>query len=197
MQRLFDFFFSLLLLILLTPLLLLIAIMVKLDSRGPALFNQQRVGLNGVDFTLFKFRTMKVTSENKSLLTVGNDSRITRAGKWLRKYKFDELPQLFNVLLGDMSLVGPRPEVRKYVELYTDEQKRILSVRPGITDPVSLTYFDESALLGQSDNPEKTYIEELMPMKIKHSLAYIDKKSLATDFMILVKTVLRIIGIRP
>ena len=190
-----DFLFSAIGLILLLPLLLLLAFWVKLDSRGPAFYRQVRVGQGGRDFRLWKFRSMRIGSDAKGLLTVGGrDPRITRSGYYLRKYKLDELPQLFNVLVGDMSLVGPRPEVRKYVGLYTPEQQKVLKVRPGITDLASLEYFEESELLARSANPEQTYIEEVMPAKLKLNQRYIETQSLTTDLSIIFRTVQRIFG---
>ncbi len=164
-------------------------------SRGGVFFAQKRVGKNNADFSLLKFRTMRTGSEKMGQLTIGSkDLRITKVGYFLRKFKLDELPQLINVLKGDMSLVGPRPEVRKYVELYTPEQMKVLLVRPGITDYASLKYFDENELLAKSDNPEKTYIEKIMPEKLSINLKYIEKVSLAEDIRIIFKTIGRIFG---
>lgn len=155
---------------------------------------QKRVGKNNQDFTIYKFRTMRTGSDKKGLLTVGgHDSRITDVGYFLRKYKLDELPQLFNVLFGTMSLVGPRPEVRKYVDLYNDEQKKILLVKPGITDYASLEYFSENELLGKSQNPEETYINEIMPAKLELNKRYVSKAGLMTDLRIIGKTLKRIL----
>jgi lipopolysaccharide/colanic/teichoic acid biosynthesis glycosyltransferase len=154
MIRLFDVFFATIGLIFLSLFFLIIAIWIKLDSPGPVFFTQKRVGKGQILFSLFKFRTMKVNSHKKGLLTVGKDPRITNSGHFLRKYKFDELPQLLNVLKGDLSLVGPRPEVEKYTKLYTTQQKKILNVKPGITDPASIYYKNENDLLASSDNPE-------------------------------------------
>ena len=151
---------------------------------------QKRVGRNNKDFTLFKFRTMKLGSDAKGLLTVGgDDSRITRVGILLRKYKLDELPQLFNVINGTMSLVGPRPEVRKFVSLYNQEQLSILNLKPGITDYASLQFFSENELLAKSNNPEQTYINEIMPEKLRLNLLYIKNKNIKTDFQIIIKTI--------
>lgn len=154
---------------------------------------QKRVGKNGKDFSLLKFRTMRPDSDKKGLLTVGmRDSRITRTGYFLRKYKLDELPQLFNVLTGDMSLVGPRPEVRKYVDMYNEEQKKVLSVQPGITDYASIEYVNENEVLARSSNPEQTYINEIMPHKLELNLKYIREKGMATDLKIIIRTIGRI-----
>ncbi|MFN7912071.1 MAG: sugar transferase [Bacteroidota bacterium] len=195
LKRLFDIFISLIGLICLLPFLLLIMILISIDSRGGVFYLQTRVGINNKDFRLFKFRTMHVNADKKGLLTVGGrDSRITRIGYYLRKYKLDELPQLLNVFFGTMSLVGPRPEVRKYVDSYTIEQAKILEVKPGITDYASLEYFDENELLAKSQEPEKTYIEEIMPAKLKLNAKYIEELGLLTDIRIILKTLKRIIG---
>lgn len=194
LKRVLDIVFSLTGLVLLSPLYILVAVAIVSESNGGVFFRQLRVGRGNRDFFLYKFRSMYVASEQQGQLTIGmNDARITRCGTFLRKYKLDELPQLLNVLKGDMSLVGPRPEVRRYVALYTPEQLRVLSVRPGITDYASLTYFKENELLGQSENPEQTYIQEIMPAKLSMNLAYIDQQGLFTDISIIFKTVLRLI----
>ena len=194
MIRFFDFILSLVGLVVLAPIFIVLAIWIKIDSTGPVFYKQVRVGQNGIDFGLFKFRSMVVDADKKGLITVGGrDPRITRSGYFIRKYKLDELPQLINVLVGDMSLVGPRPEVRKYVDLYTDEQQKVLSVKPGITDYASIEYMDENEILGKSSDPEKTYIEEIMPEKIKYNMKYISNKSLFEYFKIILLTVLKIV----
>lgn len=195
MIRLIDFIASLFGLIFLLPVFLLIAIWIKLDdSKGPVFFRQKRVGKDGIDFGLYKFRSMYVDSDRHGLITVGGrDPRITRSGFYIRKYKLDELPQLINVLKGDMSMVGPRPEVRKYVDLYTDEQRRVLTVRPGITDYASIEYMDENTLLAQSADPDKTYIEEIMPAKIELNMKFINNPSLSEYLKIIFKTITAII----
>ena len=194
MIRFFDFILGLVGLVVLAPIFIMLAIWIKIDSKGPVFYKQVRVGQNGIDFGLFKFRSMVVDADKKGLITVGGrDPRITRSGYFIRKYKLDELPQLINVLLGDMSLVGPRPEVRKYVELYTDEQQKVLSVKPGITDYASIEYMDENEILGKSSDPEKTYIEEIMSEKIKYNMKYIQNKSLMEYFKIIFLTILKII----
>lgn len=194
MKRIFDIIFSVSGIIILFPVLTLIFIYVKSDSKGPAIFRQKRVGLNGRDFWLLKFRSMYCESDKKGLITIGNrDPRITRSGYFLRKYKLDELPQLFNVLKGDMSLVGPRPEVRKYVDLYSENQKQILAIRPGITDFASIEYSNENELLAKSKDPEITYVEEIMPAKILLALKYKKEMSLGTDLKILFGTLRKII----
>jgi putative undecaprenyl-phosphate galactose phosphotransferase len=192
--RFFDFVLSLVGLVILAPIFIVLAVWIKIDSMGPVFYKQIRVGQNGKDFGLFKFRSMVVDADKKGLITVGGrDPRITRSGYFIRKYKLDELPQLINVLVGDMSLVGPRPEVKKYVELYTDEQQKVLSVKPGITDYASIEYMDENEILGKSTDPEKIYIEEIMPEKIKYNMKYIKNRSLIEYFKIIFLTVLKII----
>lgn len=189
--RILDIILSFLGLILLAPLLLLIALLIKITSKGPAIFRQQRVGQNGKEFTIFKFRTMKVRQENGDMLTIGDkDKRVTVVGYWLRRFKLDELPQLFNVLIGDMSIVGPRPELKKYVELYSLEQKKILTVKPGITDVASVEYRNESELLATAANPEEYYIKEIMPHKIELNMEYINNRTIKSYFSIIIYTLL-------
>lgn len=195
LKRCFDIFFSFIGLLLLLPLLLIIALCIVLTSPGGVVYKQVRVGKDDRDFYLFKFRTMRPGSDQKGLLTVGaRDNRITRVGYFLRKFKLDELPQLFNVLNGTMSLVGPRPEVRKYVNLYTPEQRLVLSVRPGITDYASIRYVNENELLAKAADPEALYISEVMPAKLQMNLGYIRSQSLATDIGILFRTLLTVFG---
>lgn len=192
-RDLFDQLLALLGIIILLPFFILIAIWILLDSPGGVFYVQERIGLNGEPFGLMKFRTMRPDSDKKGKLTVGDrDPRITTAGYFLRKFKLDELPQLINVLKGDMRFVGPRPEVAEYVNLYSPYQMKVLSVKPGITDYASLKYFKESELLAQSENPRQTYIDEIMPEKIRINLEYIDRKSFAEDLKIIFKTVGRI-----
>ena len=194
MIRLCDVIFSLLGLLLLSPLFIIVALWIVIDNPGPGFYRQQRVGLNGKDFGLWKFRSMRVGSDKAGLITVGErDNRITRAGYYIRKYKLDELPQLINVLAGDMSLVGPRPEVRKYVDLYTPEQRNVLSVRPGITDYASIEYIDENRLLAQSADPDKTYVEEIVPAKIALNMRYINHQTVGEYFKIIFLTFWKII----
>ncbi len=194
LKRLFDIIASLCGLLILSPLFILIALFIVLGSGFPVFYLQNRVGKNNQDFKLFKFRTMRKDSDKKGLLTVGGrDPRVTGIGYYLRKYKLDELPQLLNVLFGTMSLVGPRPEVRKYVNLYTTEQQKVLQAKPGITDYASIEYFSENELLAQSDNPEKTYIEEIMPAKLKLNQRYISEQGILTDIKIIFKTIAKII----
>lgn len=194
LKRIFDIVISLTALIVLLPVFLIISIIIFLDSRGGVFYLQNRVGKNNKDFRLIKFRTMKRDSEKAGLLTIGNyDERITRPGRFLRKYKLDELPQLINVLCGSMSLVGPRPEVRKYVEMYDDNQLKVLQVKPGLTDYASIEYINESEILAEADNPEEKYIKEIMPQKLSLNLHYIKDMSLLNDLKILFKTIGRIL----
>jgi lipopolysaccharide/colanic/teichoic acid biosynthesis glycosyltransferase len=195
LKRLFDIIASLIGIIILSPVFFFIFLAVALNSGFPVFYLQTRVGKGNIDFKLFKFRTMFTDADKKGLLTVGGrDPRITPVGYFLRKYKLDELPQLFNVLFGSMSLVGPRPEVRKYVDMYNDEQKKVLSVQPGITDYASLDYINENDLLAKSQNPEETYIKEVMPAKLQLNLKYIQEAGLATDLKLIFKTIGRIFG---
>jgi len=189
MKRLLDVFGSAIGICILLPFFILFALLIILDSGFPVLYLQERVGKDGNDFSLLKFRTMKKNSDKSGLLTVGEkDPRITGIGFFLRKYKLDELPQLFNVLSGDMSLVGPRPEVRKYVELYNEEQKKVLSVQPGITDLASIEYSNENELIARSANPEEFYIHEVMPKKLKLNLQYIAERNIFLDLKIIFNT---------
>lgn len=189
LKRLFDIVASGLGLLVLSPLLGFVALWIKFDSPGPVFFRQVRVGRNNIDFRIFKFRTMRPDSDKKGLITVGGrDPRVTRSGYYIRKYKLDEFPQLINVFVGDMSLVGPRPEVRKYVDMYSSEQMRILDVRPGITSLASIRYKDENELLANAANPEKVYIEQIMPDKIKIDLEYVAKAGLLTDIRLIFST---------
>lgn len=193
LKRLTDIVISAIAIVVLSPLLLVIALCVALTSRGGVFYLQSRVGKNGSDFKLIKFRTMRPKSDRAGLLTIGaRDPRVTSVGYFLRKYKLDELPQLFNVLAGSMSLVGPRPEVRKYVDLYTEEQKQVLRVKPGITDYASVEYFNESELLARSADPERTYVSEIMPAKLALNVKYIREAGFLTDVRILARTVQRI-----
>ena len=193
MKILFDFLFSLIGLFLLSPLFLVIVIWILIDSPGDVFYIQQRVGKDNVEFSLIKFRTMIMDADQKGLITVGNnDARITRSGAFLRKYKLDELPQLINVMTGEMSFVGPRPEVRKYVDMYTEEQKKVLTVKPGITDLASIEYADENELLAKAPDPEKYYVEVVMPAKLKISLEYIRIQSFEQDIRLIFKTFTKI-----
>ena len=194
MIRFSDIIFSFFGLLFLSPLFIVVALWIVIDNPGPVFYRQQRVGKDGKDFGLLKFRSMRVGADKMSLITIGDrDPRVTRAGYYIRKFKIDELPQLWNVLVGDMSLVGPRPEVRKYVDLYTPEQRQVLSVRPGITDYASIEYIDENRLLAQSDNPDETYIEEIMPAKISLNMRYIRHQTFGEYLKIILLTLAKII----
>jgi len=196
-KRIFDLFFTVPGLIVLLPFFALIALWIKLDSKGPVFYRQERVGRYGETFKIYKFRTMVENADKiGGAITIGNDPRITKVGRFLRKYKIDELPQLINVLKGEMSLVGPRPEVIKYVNLYTSEQKEVLNLMPGITDPASIKYRNENILLAASRDtyeasydPEQVYIQEIMPDKIRINLEYASRATILTDFQIVVKTI--------
>ncbi len=193
-KRLFDLFAASFALLVLAPSMVLIALVIKLDSPGPVFFRQQRVGRRGVPFRIHKFRTMRADAVGSGpQITVGADPRITRVGRLLRRTKLDELPQLFDVIAGTMSLVGPRPEVPRYVALYPAELRaKVLSVRPGITDPASIAYRDENALLALASDPERVYVEEVMPTKLRHSVRYVETMSLATDLRLIGQTLRRV-----
>ena len=193
LKRIFDIVSSLFGLIVLSPFMLIIAILIKLDSKGPVFFKQVRVTKNGREFKIFKYRTMKIGSDKYSQITVGKDIRITKVGDFLRKYKLDEIPQLINVLIGDMSLVGPRPEVPKYVALYTEEQREILKVRAGITDYASIEFSNENDILANETDPEKAYIEKIMPRKIELNKKYLSEISVMTDIKIILLTIKKIL----
>jgi lipopolysaccharide/colanic/teichoic acid biosynthesis glycosyltransferase len=188
-KRVFDFVSSLIGLILLSPLFAIIALLVKLDSAGPVFFLQERVGRGGVIFRIFKFRTMHVNAEAKGQITVGRDARVTRIGHVLRRFKLDELPQLLNVLLGDMSVVGPRPEVPRYVAYYPIEARdTILSVSPGITDWAAIEFRDENIILAESSDPERSYVEEILPIKLSYYVRYVHERDFVTDLKIIFLT---------
>jgi lipopolysaccharide/colanic/teichoic acid biosynthesis glycosyltransferase len=189
MIRFFDILFSLLGILILSPLLVIIYLLVAMESRGGGFYIQKRVGRNGVDFTLLKFRSMRIGSDKKGLITAGGrDPRMTKTGAFIRRFKLDELPQLFNVLKGDMSLVGPRPELRYFVNLYTPEQREVLSVRPGITDYASIEYVNENFILGSALNPEKVYVEEILPDKIRLNMRYIQNYGMKEYFRLIFLT---------
>lgn len=189
MKRLFDIIASGLGLIVLSPLFIIVAIWIKLDSKGPVFYRQVRVGKHGKDFRIFKFRSMRVGADKGSLVTIGGrDPRVTHSGYFIRKFKIDELPQLINVFIGDMSLVGPRPEVRHYVDYWTPEQMRVLDVRPGITDPASIKFRNENELMEAADNPEEYYVNVIMQEKIKLYLEYVDNYSFFCDIKLIFKT---------
>lgn len=192
-KRFFDLFWTTVGLVFLIPLFFIVGVLIKLEDGGPVFFKQKRIGYKGKGFYLWKFRTMEEGADKKGLpLTTSSDPRITKIGKKLRKYKIDELPQLFNVLKGEMSLVGPRPEVKKYVSLYSVSQKKVLELVPGITDPASIKFRNENEILSQSEEPEKKYIDEIMPEKIKINLEYSKNSSLMKDLFIIIKTLFKI-----
>lgn len=193
-KRLFDILISFLGLLILLPFFIILVIIIRIDSKGSPFYKQDRVGRGGALFKLIKLRTMRTDADKGSAITVGNrDPRITRCGYYLRKYKLDELPQLFNVLIGDMSLVGPRPEVQKFVSLYTAEQRKILSIRPGLTDYASILFRNENQLLEGKEDPIEFYIREIMPVKLDLNLKYMKQQSIWVDMTILLKTGLLII----
>lgn len=194
MIRFLDVFFSFIGLVFLSPFLFIISLIILIESKGGVFYLQERIGKNGIPFKLFKFRSMAVGSDSKGLLTVGmNDARITKSGQFIRRYKIDELPQLINVLKGDMSLVGPRPEVKKYVDLYTEAQRKVLSVKPGMTDLASIEFSNENELLENQCNPEEYYIREIMPKKIDLNMEFISNPSIANYFGLILKTIQKII----
>lgn len=193
-KRLFDIVSAVGVVFILFPVFMLIAFWVRTDSAGPVLYRQKRVGKNNKDFYVYKFRSMITNADKKGQLTVGmRDPRITKSGFILRKYKLDEFPQLINVLNGDMSIVGPRPEVRKYVELYSEKQKEVLNALPGLTDPASLAYINENEILGKAADPEKTYIDEVMPAKLELNLQYIENQTFKNDISLILQTLKKIV----
>lgn len=195
MKRLFDIFASGLGLLILSPLFLVVAIWIKIDSPGPVFYRQVRVGRGNKDFRIYKFRSMKIGADKQGLITVGgHDPRVTRSGYFIRKYKLDEFPQLINVLVGDMSLVGPRPEVRKYVDMYTLEQMHVLDVRPGVTSLASIRYRNENELLDKAENPDQFYVDVIMQDKLAIDLEYVREASLWYDIKLIFKTFWEIIS---
>lgn len=194
MTRLFDILFALLGVIILLPLFIIIYIFVVAESKGGGFYVQNRVGKDGIDFKLLKFRSMRVGSDKQGLITVGaQDPRMTKTGVFIRRFKLDELPQLFNVLIGEMSLVGPRPELRAFIDLYTPQQRKVLSIRPGITDYASIQYADENDILGSAIDPEKVYIKEIMPEKIRLNMKYVQNPNVKEYFHIIFLTFWRLI----
>ena len=194
MKRLFDIIASACGLIVLSPVFLILAIWIKIDSKGPVFYRQTRVGRNNRDFRLFKFRSMRVGADKQGLITIGGrDPRVTKSGYYIRKYKLDEFPQLINVFIGDMSLVGPRPEVRKYVDMYTPEQMHVLDVRPGITDMASILYCDENELLEKAEDPDKYYVDVVMQDKLRINLDYVAHHSFWFDVKLIFKTLFAIV----
>ena len=189
MIRFFDLIISIMGLVILSPLFIVLYLLIRIESKGGGFYSQERIGKNGKPFKLYKFRSMRIGSDKKGLITIGEkDNRITKTGFILRKYKLDELPQLWNVFIGDMSLVGPRPEVKKYTDLYTEEQKQVLHVRPGITDWASIKYVDENKILGESKTPDEAYVNLIMPNKIKLNMVYIQNQTLGEYFKIIFTT---------
>jgi len=198
MKRVFDILMATIGLILLSPLFLLVAVLIKLDSPGPIFFRQERIGKRFRSFLIYKFRTMvEHAAQIGTEITYGKDPRITRIGRLLRETKIDELPQIINVLKGEMSLVGPRPEIRQYVELFQRDYEEILKVRPGISDMASLKYSDEGSLLGNSRNPREEYISRVLPDKIRLAREYIKHSSLVFDLRLIFKTLLKLFERRP
>lgn len=189
MIRIFDIVLSFIGILICLPIFIVIYLLIVIESTGGGFYIQKRVGRNNIDFSLYKFRSMRVGSDKKGLITIGGkDPRMTRVGYFIRRFKLDELPQLFNVFIGDMSLVGPRPEVRKYVDLYTNEQQKVLCIRPGITDYASIEYVDENEILGKAINPEKVYIEQIMPHKIRLNIKFIENNNIKEYFKIIFLT---------
>ena len=194
MKRIFDIVTSSVILLIFFPVGILISLAITMESRGGVFYRQERIGRYGMPFKVFKFRTMKVDSEKLGTLTVGmKDNRITAVGVFLRKLKLDEFPQFINVLIGQMSIVGPRPEVKEYVDLYSEEQRKVLDVKPGITDYASLEYFKENELLGKSGNPRQTYIDEIMPAKLELNKKYLANPTIMEDIKIMWKTFLKMV----
>lgn len=195
LKRLFDFFSSLVALVFLLPFFFIVALLIVIEGGFPVFFTQTRIGKNKVPFQLLKFRTMVKDADKLGKITIGKrDPRVTNVGHFLRSYKLDELPQLLNILKGEMSVVGPRPEVQEYVDLYTEEQNKVFLAKPGLTDYASLKYINESEVLAKSSDPNKTYIEEVMPAKLQLNLKYIEEQGLLTDLKIIFKTIGKIIS---
>ena len=188
-KRIFDIFASLIVIILLLWLFIIISIWILLDSRGGIFYKQIRVGKDGKEFYLLKFRSMQTNADKSGQLTIGNDARVTTVGRFIRKTKIDEFPQLINILKGEMSIVGPRPEVPKYVALYNNEQRKVLQVLPGLTDYASVEYINEQKVLGEASDPEKKYVEEVMPKKLNLNLKYIEERSFGLDLKLIFKTI--------
>ncbi len=192
MKRIFDIFFSFIGLLFLLPLFIIVGVLIKVDSKGPVFFRQERIGKDFSAFRIFKFRTMSMNTKKKgSLVTIAGDKRVTKIGALLRKTKIDELPQLLNVLKGDMSLVGPRPEVKKYVDLFKAEYKELLTIKPGITDPASIQYSQEERVLALSQSWEDEYIKKVLPEKIRLSMTYVEDHNIFTDVKLILRTIMR------
>ena len=194
MKRAFDVFFSIIVILSFSPIFLITSILIKIENFNlPVLFIQIRTGRNNIPFKIYKFRSMITLDDNKNSITIGQDSRITKIGKYIRKFKIDELPQFFNVLIGNMSVVGPRPEIPEFTQIYNDEQLTVLSLKPGITDDASIKYFNESKLLAISNNPRKTYVEKIMPEKLNLNIEYVKNHSIFGDIKIILFTVIRVL----
>ena len=194
MKRTFDILLSIIILLLFLPVGILMAIWILFESKGGVFYRQERIGKFGKPFLVLKFRSMRKDADKLGKLTVGRDPRITQSGHFLRKFKLDEFPQFINVLIGEMSIVGPRPEVKEFVDLYTEDQRQILNVRPGITDYASVEYFNENEMLGKSEDPHKTYIEVIMPAKIELNKKYLANPSLGNDLSIMWRTFKRMVS---
>ena len=195
MKRLFDIFVSIIILAIFLPIGIVLSVWIMVESRGGVFYQQERIGRNGIPFKMLKFRSMRKDADKSGKLTVGmRDPRITNSGYFLRKLKLDEFPQFINVLKGEMSIVGPRPEVKEFVDLYTEDQRRILSVKPGITDYASVEYFNENEILGNAIDPHKTYIEVIMPAKIEMNMKYIANPGIIQDIKIMWRTFLKIVS---
>lgn len=192
-KRIFDLFSSAICLLVFSPVLLFLAVWILVDSRGGVFYKQVRVGKNGKEFKLLKFRSMRPNSDKAGQLTIGNDNRITKVGRFIRRTKLDELPQLINIIKGEMSVVGPRPEVPKYVAMYTPEQRQVLQALPGLTDYASIQFINEQTILGASPDPEKTYITEVMPQKLALNLQYINDRTFFLDIKLIFKTIGKIV----
>lgn len=191
-KRISDIVASVVVLILLSPLFLLVSVWILLDSPGGLIYKQERVGKNGQNFQLLKFRSMRTGADKEGQITIGNDARVTRSGRFIRKFKIDEFPQLINVIKGEMSVVGPRPEVPRYVKMYSDQQRKVLDVQPGLTDLATIEFINEQEKLGESKDPESLYINHIMPAKLALNIEYIQNRSFLNDLSIIFKTIFSI-----
>lgn len=192
LKRIFDILSSITVLMMFLPIFIIIGLLIIIDSPGGMFYKQKRIGLNGKEFGLYKFRSMKTNADKEGQITIGNDSRVTKIGSIIRKFKLDEIPQLINIIIGHMSVVGPRPEVEKYVKLYNETQLKVLTVKPGLTDLASIEFINEQDILGKSKNPNETYINEIMPAKLKLNLKYINERNFFYDLGVIFKTILKI-----
>lgn len=191
-KRISDIVASVVVLILLSPLFLLVSVWILLDSPGGLIYKQERVGKHGQNFQLLKFRSMRTGADEEGQITIGNDARVTRSGRFIRRFKIDEFPQLINVIKGEMSVVGPRPEVPKYVKMYSDQQRKVLDVQPGLTDLATIEFINEQEKLGESKDPESLYINHIMPAKLALNIEYIQNRSFLNDLSIIFKTIFSI-----